>query len=54
MLLDIPAIVGASAALSVSDIPWEGPIGAVLVGMVDGELVLNPDSEDRKRVIFTL
>ena len=49
VLPDIPAIVGASAALSVSDIPWEGPIGAVLVGMVDGELVLNPDSEDRQK-----
>ncbi|MGI6738401.1 MAG: polyribonucleotide nucleotidyltransferase [Christensenellales bacterium] len=46
---DVPAIVGASAALSVSDIPWEGPIGAVLVGMVDGELILNPDSEDRQK-----
>lgn len=46
---DVPAIVGASAALSVSDIPWEGPIGAVLVGMVDGELVLNPDSENRQK-----
>src|SRR5205085_6438527 len=39
---DILAINAASAALTVSDIPWEGPVGAVRVGRVNGELVLNP------------
>jgi polyribonucleotide nucleotidyltransferase len=38
----ILAINGASAALAISDIPWEGPIGAVRVGFLDGQLVLNP------------
>ncbi|MDR7416482.1 MAG: polyribonucleotide nucleotidyltransferase [Armatimonadota bacterium] len=39
---DVAAVVGASAALAISDIPWEGPIGCVRVGWVDGHLVLNP------------
>jgi len=40
--LDIPSIIGASAALAISDIPFEGPIGAVRVGYIDGKLVFNP------------
>jgi len=36
------AINGASAALTISDIPWEGPVGAVRIGYVDGQLVVNP------------
>src|SRR5213596_174066 len=39
---DILAIIGASAALSVSDIPWDGPLGAVRVGRVSGQFVANP------------
>ncbi|XP_075269717.1 polyribonucleotide nucleotidyltransferase 1, mitochondrial isoform X2 [Opisthocomus hoazin] len=39
---DVLAINGASAALALSDIPWNGPIGAVRVGLVDGETVINP------------
>ncbi|XP_056147765.1 polyribonucleotide nucleotidyltransferase 1, mitochondrial [Lampris incognitus] len=39
---DVLAINGASAALAVSDIPWSGPIGAVRVGLVDGEFLINP------------
>ncbi|MHC4600792.1 MAG: polyribonucleotide nucleotidyltransferase, partial [Planctomycetota bacterium] len=39
---DIPSIIGASAALMVSDIPFKGPIGAVRMGHVDGEFVTNP------------
>lgn len=39
---DVLAINGASAALSLSDIPWNGPIGAVRVGLVDGEFLINP------------
>ena len=41
-LADTRAIVAASAALTVSNIPWEGPVGAVRVGKIDGELVINP------------
>lgn len=39
---DILSILGASAALAVSDIPWGGPLGAVRVGRVEGEFVINP------------
>ncbi|MDY3866568.1 MAG: polyribonucleotide nucleotidyltransferase, partial [Dysosmobacter sp.] len=39
---------GTSAALAISDIPWNGPVGAVKMGLVDGELVINPNSEQRK------
>uniref|UniRef100_A0A9J7ZJA2 polyribonucleotide nucleotidyltransferase n=1 Tax=Cyprinus carpio carpio TaxID=630221 RepID=A0A9J7ZJA2_CYPCA len=39
---DVLAINGASAALALSDIPWNGPIGAVRVGLVDGEFLINP------------
>ena len=46
---DILAMVGASAALSMSGIPFEGPIGAVRVGLVGGELVVNPTEEQESR-----
>lgn len=39
---DMPAMIGASCALSISDIPFEGPIAGVRVGLVDGEFVINP------------
>ncbi|HVC34803.1 MAG TPA: polyribonucleotide nucleotidyltransferase [Chloroflexota bacterium] len=39
---DILSVIGASAALTVSDIPFDGPVGAVKVGYIDGELVINP------------
>jgi len=45
---DLVAMIAASAALSLSDIPWNGPIGAVRVGLQEGKLVLNPSSEERK------
>ena len=45
---EIAALIGTSAALAISDIPWNGPVGALKVGLVDGELVLNPNSEQRK------
>ena len=45
---EIAALIGTSAALAISDIPWNGPVGALKVGLVDGELVLNPTSEQRK------
>lgn len=46
---DIPALIGASLALGMSDIPWDGPVGAVRVGRVGGEWVLNPSYEARKK-----
>ncbi len=45
---EIAALIGASAALAISDIPWAGPVGALKVGLVNGKLVLNPNSEERK------
>ncbi len=44
---EITAMIGASIALSISDIPWNGPIGGVFMGLVDGEYVINPDAEQR-------
>ena len=44
---DVVAINAASASLAASDIPWNGPVGAVRVGYVDGKLVTNPS---RKQV----
>lgn len=44
-LLDIPAIIGASAALMISGIPFQGPIGACRVGLVDDEFVINPTAD---------
>ncbi len=45
-LIDPLAIIAASAALSISDIPWSGPVGASSVAHVDGELVVNPTASD--------
>ncbi len=45
---EIAALIGTSAALAISDIPWNGPVGAIKVGLVDGKLVFNPTSEQRK------
>ena len=44
---EIPAMLGSSIALCVSDIPWAGPTGSVHVGMVDGKFVLMPNEEQR-------
>ena len=43
---DIAAMIGASAALSISGVPFDGPMGAARVGFIDGEYVLNPSFED--------
>ena len=51
---DIAALVGASAALTISGIPFMGPIGAARVGMVDGELLLNPVASDMERSCLNL
>ena len=45
---EITAMIGASIALSISDIPWNGPIGGAFIGMVDGKPVINPTLEQRK------
>ena len=45
---EITAMIGASIALSISDIPWNGPIAGVFMGLVDGEIVVNPNAEQRK------
>ena len=46
---EIPAMIGSSIALAVSEIPWNGPTGAVVVGRVDGQYVINPDEEQRAK-----
>ena len=46
---EIAALVGTSVALSISDIPWDGPISGVSVGLIDGEFIINPTAEQRKR-----
>lgn len=46
---EIYAMIGSSIALSISDIPWGGPTGSVVVGMVDGEYIINPNTEQRER-----
>ncbi len=45
---EITAMIGASCALSISDIPWNGPIGGVFMGLVDGKLVVNPTEAEQK------
>ncbi len=45
---EIAAMVGTSIAISISDIPWNGPISGVSVGYVDNEYVINPNAEQRK------
>ncbi len=44
--LDILAINAASAAVTISDIPWDGPVGAVRIGLIDGEFVVNPTYDE--------
>lgn len=46
---EVWGMIGSSIALSISDIPFAGPTGSVVVGMVDGEYVINPDCEQRER-----
>lgn len=47
--IDILAINAASAALMISDIPWNGPVGAVRVGRIDGEFIVNPTFQEMER-----
>ena len=46
---EITAMIGASCALSISDIPWNGPIGGVFMGLVDGKLIVNPTEAEQKK-----
>ena len=46
---EITGMIGTSIALSISDIPWNGPIGGVFMGLVDGQLVVNPTSAQREK-----
>ncbi|MBE6668499.1 MAG: polyribonucleotide nucleotidyltransferase [Ruminococcaceae bacterium] len=46
---EITAMIGASTALAISDIPWNGPIGGVFMGLVDGKLIVNPTEEEQKK-----
>ena len=46
---EIAAMIGSSIALSTSDIPFNGPTGSVMVGLIDGEFIINPDSEEREK-----
>lgn len=54
---DIPALIAASIVLAISNIPWQGPIGAIRIGEDKGEFVLNPNYEQREKskldIIFT-
>ena len=46
---EVAAMIGTSIALSISDIPWNGPIGGVWLGLIDGEYVINPTVEQREK-----
>ncbi len=51
---DILCVLAASVALSISDIPWNGPVAAVRVGIIDGEIVINPIASEREKSILNL
>jgi len=46
---DVCAMLGASVALSISDIPWNGPVASVEIGMIDGKYIINPTAEQMKK-----
>jgi polyribonucleotide nucleotidyltransferase len=52
--IDVLGIIGASAALMISDVPWEGPVAAVRVGLIDGELVINPSIPEKENSLLDL
>ncbi len=51
---DVYAMIGSSVALSISDIPFQGPTGSVVIGYVDGKYITNPGAEDRERSLLNL
>lgn len=46
---EIASMIGTSAAISISDIPFNGPIGGVVLGLIDGEVIINPNTQERKK-----
>ena len=46
---EITAMLGVSIAISISEIPWEGPVSGVVVGMIDGEYIINPTAEQKEK-----
>jgi polyribonucleotide nucleotidyltransferase len=51
---DVCSVIGASIALGISDIPWDGPVGAIRVSKTDGQLILNPSYEQREKSSFEI
>lgn len=51
---DVYAMIGSSVALSISDIPFQGPTGSVVIGYVDGKYITNPGAEERERSLLNL
>ncbi len=51
---EITGMIGSSIALSISDIPFEGPTGAVNIGLIDGEFIINPNSKEREKTQLDL
>ncbi len=51
---EVCALMGTSIALSISNIPFAGPLGSCIVGMVDGEYVINPDKEQREKTVMNV
>lgn len=49
---EIAAMIGSSIAVAISDIPWNGPIGGVILGLVDGEVIVNPNAKQRERSLM--
>lgn len=46
---EVAAMIGTSIAIAISDVPWNGPIGGVWLGMIDGEYIINPTVEQREK-----
>jgi len=51
---DVPALIAASAALMISDVPWQGPLAAVRIGQIDGQLQVNPTAEEMENSTLDL
>lgn len=51
---EVAAAIGVSCAIAISDVPWAGPISSVKVGLVDGEIVINPNLEQRAKTTLDL
>jgi len=51
---EIAAMLGAAIAIQISDIPFNGPVASVAVGLVDGEIIINPNQEQREKSALTL